>query len=77
MARTTIFQRMNTQEAVIDAIENGCTVSEAAECAGVTRACIYSWLKKGEAGTRSDDQVNLTEYIDFYQRFNSAVGRQP
>jgi transposase-like protein len=70
MSRTTIFQRMTMQQAVLEAIENGCTVSEAAECAGITRACVYAWLKKG----REEDDL---EYMEFYRKFNLAVGRTP
>ena len=69
MGRTTIFRRMSTQDAVISYIEDGATVRDAARWAGVTRACIYLWLKKGEEGDGD-------EYVRFYERFNRATGHK-
>lgn len=44
-----------TRKRIIEAIANGCTREAAAGCAGISRACLGKWIKRGRDANAGDE----------------------
>jgi transposase len=57
------------KEAIIEAVKLGATYEIAAESAGVSKATLYNWLKKGEEETRG----NFSDFLDAFKKADAAA----
>lgn len=72
--RTALLLTDDTHERIIGALRLGNYVEHAATYAGISRATLYNWLKKGDAAReRRDSGEELDDNEERYARFSEDV----
>jgi len=72
--RTPLLLTDDTHERIIGALRLGNYVEHAATYAGISRATLYNWLKKGDAAReRRDAGEELDDNEERYARFSEDV----
>jgi hypothetical protein len=72
--RTALLLTDDTHERIIGALRLGNYVEHAATYAGISRATLYNWLKKGDAAReRRDAGEELDDNDERYARFSEDV----
>jgi hypothetical protein len=72
--RTALLLTDDTHERIIGALRLGNYVEHAATYAGISRATLYNWLKKGDAAReRRDAGEELDDNEERYARFSEDV----
>ena len=79
MARSKLNDE--AQKSIVGAIEAGCYAKVAAEAAGITEACYYAWLKRGQTeldrvAEGSGRKIKEAErpYVEFLESVTRAQG---
>jgi transposase-like protein len=57
------------KEAIIEAIKLGATYEIAAEAAGISKATLYNWMKRGE----EDSSGNFSDFLDALKKAEAAA----
>ena len=68
MGRRTLLNKAR-KEAIIEAIKLGATYEIAAESAGISKATLYNWMKRGE----QDSTGNFSDFLDALKKAEAAA----